>query len=267
MAKTNTNDQGGSNLLFVNSIQKGFEVLNAFRGQSGALSLAEITKRTQLQKSAAQRFVHTLFSLGYLARDPRTKQYRLSPKMLEFSSIYYGSDPLIAISQSELVALRDKIGETVNLAVLDGRDIILVARLPGRDVPSFDIQVGTRLPAIHTASGQAMISLIPESEWPKFKIDPKTELDKVRLPITPRGTLSKIKKCRKTGYAVVEQLFSPLDLSIAVPIVDGKNTPIAALSVSLMNDTSDIETDTSDIVADLNRAALNISNAFRTVFA
>ena len=74
-------DQAGT--LFVSSLEKGFRVLEAFREAPGDLGLTEIALRTGLDKSAAQRFTNTLYQLGYLEKDPRSRRYRPAARLME----------------------------------------------------------------------------------------------------------------------------------------------------------------------------------------
>src|SRR5262249_18020661 len=142
--------RGDESSLFVNSLQKGFAVLKAFSREQPRLTLAQITRLTGLDKSAAQRFLYTLHELGLLKKDEETKPYTLSPRLLEFGYAYLYSDPLIERAQPFLVDAHAKIAETVNLAMLDGKDIITVIRLPSRHVVSLNVQIGIRLPAIYS---------------------------------------------------------------------------------------------------------------------
>ncbi|WP_170984305.1 IclR family transcriptional regulator [Rhodoligotrophos defluvii] len=221
--------------LFVNSLQKGFAVLKAFSRERPRLTLAQITKITGLDKSAAQRFLYTLHELGFITKDEETKQYSLSAKILEFAYTYLYSDPIIERAQPFLVEVHEKTGETVNLAVLDGSDIILISRIPSRHVLSTNIQIGFRLPAIYSASGRVIAALLPQAERERLLDEsayvaytPNTVIDRKRIR-------QLIQQAAADGYAMVESQVISADISAAAPVIDGSGRVVAAVSMSVPN--------------------------------
>ena len=110
--------------LFVNSLEKGLRVLLAFGASHPEMGVTEIAARTGLDKSAAQRFSNTLCALGYLAKNPRTRRYRPAIKCLDFAQAYLWTDALLKIASPRLIELGGRLGETVNLARIDGPDIV-----------------------------------------------------------------------------------------------------------------------------------------------
>lgn len=253
---------GSSNSLFVNSLQKGFAVLKAFSREKPRLTLAQITKLTGLDKSAAQRFIFTLHGLGFLNRDDDTKQYSLAPKVLDFAYTYLYSDPIIERCQPFLVEAHEKTGETVNLAVLEGTDIILVSRIPSRHVLSANIQIGYRLPAVYSASGLAIAAflamderevLVDETTYTAYT--PDTVLD-------PNQIRQLIDEARSKGYATVRSQVLPTDISIAAAIVDASSRPVGAISISVPNTRMSFEEATATFVPVVVEAARKASLAF-----
>jgi IclR family transcriptional regulator, pca regulon regulatory protein len=222
----------GHRSLFVNSIQKGFAVLNAFSRERPRLTLAAITAATKLEKSAAQRFVYTLHELGLLRKDETTKQYSLSPRLLEFAYAYIYSDGLIERAQPFLVEVHEKTGETVNLFVLDGTDIILVSRIPGRNVVSLNIQVGLRMPALYSATGRVIASRLPPDERDVLLRQTRYHAHTPRS-VTDRAEMrALIEKAGKDGYAITCSQWFTGDVSVSAPIIDGSGRVVGAVSAS-----------------------------------
>ena len=219
--------------LFVTSLEKGMRILDAFDEEHPELGLAELAKVTGLEKSAAQRFSNTLHKLGFLQKDPITKRFRPSIKMLEFSYSYLWSDTLVQLAMPKLIELADAINGTVNMSILDGSDIVYVVRLPSRRSNFSATIIGRRVPALNTSSGRAMLSLMPEKdrrhfveEWPLKKFTNKTTLDRVRI-------LELVEEASVKGYSPSDSELINNELGIAAPIISSDGRPLAAVQCSL----------------------------------
>lgn len=217
--------------LFVNSIEKAVMVLNAFSRERPRLTLATITKVTGLDKSAAQRFIYTLHQLGLLRKQEDTKQYSLSPRLLEFAYAYTYGDGLIERAQPFLVEAHEKTGETVNLMVLDGTDVILIWRIPGRDIAT-NIQIGLRLPALYAIGGRAIVARLPPKE--RDYIIRNTKYQKyTEQAVTSHTEMRKlIEKAAKEGYVLAQSQYFHHETSVGAAIVDGSNKVLGGISVS-----------------------------------
>ena len=112
MVKASGNRGGGSDeagsdpdLLMVQSVEKAFRVLNAIGNSGTPCTLAEVTAKTQIGKSAAQRFMHTLAKLGYIERFQNTNSWVLSVKVLQLTNFYLNSNEFIRRTQPYLIHL------------------------------------------------------------------------------------------------------------------------------------------------------------------
>lgn len=150
--------------LFVDALARGLRVLEAFRETPHALRLTDIAGATGLGIAAAQRAVHTLHALGYLERGQRDRSYRPSPRLLELGHAFLRADRLAEVAGPHLLDLQERVGETTNLMVLDGTEVVYLVRLPRREVRELPGFAGARLPAAQSASGWAMLALLPETE-------------------------------------------------------------------------------------------------------
>lgn len=226
------NDKSKQDTLFVTSLEKGMRVLHAFGEEHTELSLAEISRITGLEKSAAQRFTNTLHKLGLLKKSETTKRFRPAPKMLEFAYSYLWSDPLIRLATPKLIDLSKSIDGTVNMSILDGTDIVNVVRLPGRRSNFAASIVGRRVPALNTPSGRSMLAALPEEQWrhcvetwPIKKFTPHTTQDRKKI-------LQLVENAYKNGFA---QSYSELvanEAGLAAPILGSDGMPLAAVYCS-----------------------------------
>lgn len=223
----------GRSSLFVGSTEKAFQVLEAFNGANRRMSLAEIARQADLDRSATQRLVHTLEQLGYLHRLPDSMLYGLSAKVLSLSYNYLRSNELIDKASPYLLDISRTIGETTNLQELDGHEIVFLARFHGKHLVNVDFSVGARVTAVFTASGRAILSRYGEAEQQAViaasdlkPVTPMTEVDPAKL-------LEHLRTAREQGYAAVENQSVMGDISVAAPIIDHRGVAVAAINISV----------------------------------
>jgi IclR family transcriptional regulator, pca regulon regulatory protein len=247
--------------LFVGSAEKTFRVLHAFDGPNRQMTLADLAKASSLDRSAAQRIVHTLEALGYLARVPETRDYRLTTKVLQFSYNYIRANELIDKASPYLLDISRHLGETTNLHEIDGNEVVFVARFPGRHLFNVDIALGARLPALYTASGIAILSRLPEkqlkaviSRTPLERMTPYTETDQKKL-------LERVRQAARRGYSVIENETVLGDIAVAAPITDHDGTAVAAVNISVPTTRWTIERVEAELVKHVQVAATSISKS------
>ncbi|MCS0505162.1 IclR family transcriptional regulator [Ancylobacter mangrovi] len=219
--------------LLVRSVEKAFRVLSAFDSGHGALSLSQIAGATGLDKSAAQRFTHTLLTLGYLSKDPVTKQYELTPKTLDLGYHYTRSSALVERSLPYLIHLSQVTAETVSLTVLDGCDVVFIARFLSPHMLNTGVIVGSRRPAYCTAPGIAMLAALP----PEEAIDILERSD--RRPYTPNtvwemeALKEKLRHTRERAFSLANEEIHIGDISLAAAILSGTGRVAGAVSIGV----------------------------------
>lgn len=246
--------------LFVGSIEKGLKILDCFTGGETALSLTEICRLAQLDKSAAQRFTHTLLKLGYLEKDERTKRYSPSARVLDWSVAYMRSDRLIQSAGPYLVNLHDETRQAVNLSRLIATDVMYVVRIPARRARLLSPIVGERVPAFCTASGRAILSARSDEEVADL-LDRSTLLPFTAHTICDRATiLTRIAEARQTGYAIAEEECLPGELTIAAPILNTEGRSIGGVNMSMTTRDWTVERMRSELAPVLLRTAAALSS-------
>src|SRR5690606_30754431 len=115
---------------FVQSFARGLAVIEAFDREHAAMTLSEVARRANLTRAAARRLLLTLCELGYAQTDGRL--FSLRPRMLNLGFAYLHAQGIWDLAQPFLVELVERIHESCSIAVLDGRDIVYVARVPTR---------------------------------------------------------------------------------------------------------------------------------------
>lgn len=247
--------------LFVGSTQKAFQVLEAFNGAHRHLSMTEIARAAELDRSATQRLVYTLEKLGYLRRLPESMLYGLTSKVLRLSYNFLRANELIDKASPYLLEISRTLGETTNFQELDGHEIVFLARFLGRHLVNVDFAVGSRLPALFTASGTAMLSLFDPARradvlqrTPLVAVTPYTELDPQRL-------LARIQRAAERGYAIVMNETVLGDISVAAPITDHRGHAVAAINISVPTTRWTLASAEEKLVPHVQVAATSISRA------
>jgi len=247
--------------LFVGSTEKAFQVLHAFDGPRRYMTLADIARTADLDRSATQRLVYTLETLGYLKRIEGTRNYGLTSKVLQFSHSYLKANELIDKASPYLLDMSRNLGETCNLHELDGHEVVFVARFPGRHLIHIDFVIGSRLPAYFTASGIAILAASPEEM--RHDLLKRTQLEPL-TPYTitdPDQLLEQVRLAATRGYSIQINQSVMGDISVAAPIIDEHGRAVAAVNISVPTTRWTKERAEAELVQHVHVAATSISKS------
>ena len=215
---------------YVQSLARGLAVIRAFSDEHPRQTISDVARRTNLSRPAARRFLRTLVTLGYVATDGSL--FWLTPQVLELGSSYLSSLSLPDLAQPHLAELSAAVNESSSVAVLDGFDIVYVARVQVRRIMAATIVVGTRLTAANTAMGRVLLAGQPPDRRAEL-------LAAVPLREFSSGTVASREELAAEVELVAEQGFCIIDhrvdfglRSVAAPILDRNRNTIAAVSVS-----------------------------------
>ena len=215
---------------FVQSLARGLAVIRAFDGEHPELSLSDVARRAELTRAAARRFLHTLTSLGYVRTDGRL--FALTPRVLELGFSYLSSLSLPEIAQPHLERLSHEVGESVSAAVLDGTDIVYIARVPTRRIMSVRIMIGTRFPAYATSMGRVLLAGLPDEERDAVLAASARVHLTDRTLTEPAALRAELDRVRAQGWAAVDGELEQGLRSLAAPIRGRGGSVIAAVNVS-----------------------------------
>jgi len=217
----------------VNSLAKGFRILECFEAASPELTLTEIARRTALEVGTAFRLVNTLAMLGYLDRVPGTKRYRLTLKVLDLGFMAIGRAELRDVARPVLRSLVGEIAEAASIGVLDGPDVVYIERVhAGLARLGVDVRIGSRIPAYYTAIGHAILAHLPREELTRvLGLRPPVRLAP-EIPTTIEEIEPRLAAVRRTGYALHEPTVVTNLLVLAAPILDPEGLPYGAVSVA-----------------------------------
>lgn len=256
MSGAATEDGGGRQGEFVQSLERGLAVIRAFGAAHPAMTLSEVAREAGLSRASARRFLHTLVELGYVATDGRS--FSLRPRALELGYAYLSGLTLPEVAQPHLEALSEQVGESTSVAVLDDADVVYVARVATHRIMSAAIQVGTRFPAYATSMGRAVLAGLDDDARDDFLA--RAEL----LPLTPRtltttdALRAELVRVREQGYAFVDQELEEGLRSLAVALRGAGGEVVAAVNVSAPVRRGDVDTLIAEILPPLRKTAAEI---------
>lgn len=221
-------DQNDDDRDFVAGLAKGLAVIAAFDDEHERLTIAEAAARAGLSRASARRSLHTLIKLGYVGFDG--KHHALTPRVLKLGYAYLSSTPLPQLFQPFLEQLSETLHESCSASLLDGDEIVYIARSATRRIMSVGVTVGSRLPAYCTSMGRVLLAGLDRPEM----IERLSRAERPRLTPLTRTKLkdltAEIDAIRQKGYAIVDQELEVGLLSIAVPVLDHKGRVVAALN-------------------------------------
>lgn len=255
-----------NNPLFVGSIGKGFEILNAFRLAGKPMTLTEICKLTGMGKSAVQRFCHTFVELGLLSKDASTKRYSPSPQMLDFAFSYLNTDPLIRMATPYLVEAREHSGKAVNLGRRMGTDIIYISRLPSKYSPLSLPLLGGRAPVFCTASGRAVLSRLEKEHVLRIlERSPREPLTSKTITDIPR-ILDLTAQAADEGFAIANEECIVGEITVAAPIMGPNGRVEGSINIAALIQQYPPEVVRVELAPIVARTALEISRAMGMAF-
>jgi IclR family pca regulon transcriptional regulator len=248
---------------FVQSLERGLAVIRAFDADHPELTLSDVARATGLTRATARRFLHTLVELGYVRNNGRL--FGLRPRILELGHAYLSSLGLSEVATPHLQALVATVHESSSVSVLDGDEVVYVARVPTRRIMTVVISVGTRFPAYATSMGRVL--LVGQSdEWLDGYLASAQLAPLTRQTITePARLRAELLRVREQGWALVDEELEEGLRSIATAIHDSRGKVIAAINVSAPARHGDAEILRREMLPHLLTAAHHIEDDVRAV--
>ena len=213
----------------IQGLIRGLAVIECFDEEHARLSITEVSQRTGLERATARRCLLTLAHLGYATYDG--KFFQLTPRVLKLGHSYLATTPLPKLIQPFLEELSHATSESTSAAVLEGTDILYVARASTRRVMSINLGPGARLPAYCTSMGRTLLAALPADE--ARAILDRSELvaytDRTKADLATITT--ELAVVAAQGFAVIDQELELGLCSIAVPLFSSSGKVVAALNI------------------------------------
>jgi IclR family pca regulon transcriptional regulator len=243
---------------FIESLDRGLRVLELFGGSSHKMTLSDVAKVADLPRATARRILFTLERAGFVTSDG--KLFALTPRVLLLASAYLSSNHVVSVLQPALDTLSTETQEISSLAILDGHEVVFIARASPTRIFSAGVDVGYRLPAFCTSVGRVLLARLPEAEL-------AAALDAMDLrPMTPftvtdrQKVLAAIISDREQGYSLVDREAEPEFRSISVPVRRYDGSIVAAINMGAHVDRVSIAKMIDGFLPRLREAAASVKS-------
>jgi len=217
----------------VEALARGLKILALFSDQEPWLGLSEIARRTGLSTATCLRLLRTLQHLDFVEQADDTKKYRPSVAVLHLGFAALAGLGLRDVASPHLRRLFEELGETINLAVLAGTDVVYIERFAQRQIISTSLHVGACLPAYSTSTGKLLLAFLPASER-------AATLDRIPFAVTGPNTIANradleahLAGIIEDGFAIQDEELAAGLRSVAVPIRNGTGSVVAAMNVAV----------------------------------
>jgi IclR family pca regulon transcriptional regulator len=215
---------------FIQSLDHGLAVLEAFSATTQSLTVSQAAEATGLTRATARRVLLTLQQLGFV-RSSGEREFALTPRVLRLGFSYLSSLDLRELAEPVLAELGERTGESVSLTVLDGTDVVYVARVSTRRVMALTTKVGSRVPAYATSMGRVLLCYLPPERLDAY-FQAVTLAPLTARTITEEDRLrQELDVVRRQGWSLVDEELEEGLRSIAAPIRDDAGEVTTALTV------------------------------------
>jgi IclR family pca regulon transcriptional regulator len=216
--------------IFVDAFARGLSVICAFDADHPQLTLSEVAEITGISRAAARRLLSTLTHLGYARLAGRS--YQLTPKAMMLGYAYLSGQALPDIVEHYVLDVAEQSGESCSVCVLDGTDVVYIARASTKKIMSINLSIGTRLPAWATANGRVLLANLADDDLAAVLAQSEITKHSVNSTVDSKALLAAITAVRGLGYALVSQELEYGLTAVAVPLRDKSGNVIASMNVA-----------------------------------
>jgi IclR family transcriptional regulator, KDG regulon repressor len=214
----------------VRTVDRALDIILCFNKKNSTLSLTEITRQIGVSKSTAHRMVRTLEDKRFLFRNPNTRKYHLGFRFLEIAS--EGFDDLdqhwVLPYLQDLV---EKSGETADLAILDGDNVIFLQVVESNQRVKLTARKGQSLPAYCTASGKAFLAYLPKDAVEQI-VNSNEGRCSANKPLKRKSLVKDLEATLSRGFAISEEEYEKDINAVAAPILSMDGYPVMTIALA-----------------------------------
>jgi IclR family pca regulon transcriptional regulator len=242
----------------VASLARGLAIIESFDDDHPRRTIAEVSAATDIPRSAVRRHLLSLIEFGYAASDG--KRYWLTPRVLRLGQSYLASARLPRLVQPFLQRLAQVTGETSNASVLDGHDVVYIARGNPPRLITVGYQIGARVPAHVVTPGPVILARWPDDALARWVGEHDFRAFTARTVTAPMAFLDEVQTARARDWWATVGQYDSAFAGIAVALVDRKGACHGALSLTVLSSQYTLERMERDLLPPLREAAQALKN-------
>lgn len=236
--------------------------LSVLGSARGPLPAAQLAAQIGIPRSSAYQLLEEMVQHGYVVHYPEERRWGLGPSAFELGGGFTRQQPLARLGRPLLESLVDRVGESGHLAVLSGRDVLYLVEERAPNRPSLVTDVGVRLPAHLTATGRAMLALLPARQVRALYPDAAAFAQRSGPPWTTRRLRDLLQHTRSSALATEHGEVTAEFASIGVAVRDQSGWPVAAFALTYRADAAS-ESDLAAWTARLRATAAELERRIR----
>jgi IclR family pca regulon transcriptional regulator len=244
---------------FVDALERGLDVIQAFTSDAPEMTLSEVAKRTGLSPATARRSLLTLRELGYIGMNGR--HFLLRQKVLSLGAAFINSMNLRDVADPYLQELAETFHDAASMTVLDGMDVVYIAHVPSRREVRFRVAIGTHRPAYATSMGHVLLAELDAEKQAEFLSHAPFQAYTSRTTTKASELRAIFKAAKRDGYAAVQDQLEYGSVAVAVAVRDSRGRAFAAINCSGETSRVDIKTMIAARLPKLQAAAAHIGEA------
>lgn len=204
---------------FPQTVERALNILESFINSNEGFGITELSHKVKLSKSTTYRIIQALRARDYIKQDVQTNKYYLGYKILKIANSFLNQNKVRTVARKYLEELSRKTLQTVQLAILEGCEVVYIDQVEGNDVFQLRFQIGNRGPLYCTAAGKSILAFLEENEL-------ENALNNFDLiPITNK-TITSIEKLKKeirtikrNGFSFCDREYDNHIRAIGAPII------------------------------------------------
>ncbi|MEM9564103.1 MAG: IclR family transcriptional regulator [Actinomycetota bacterium] len=222
----------GSSRNRLSSVANAARVLKSFSAERPTWGVSELAAELSLSTSTVHRLLSTLADEGVLDQDEGSGRYRLGLSVFDLAAAMTPQRSLHEAVLVSMTELRSRTGETVQVGVLDERQVVYVERLDSPNTSQLFTRLGRRNHAHCTSSGKVLLAHLPRLERERLLDDWELPAMTGQTITDPEALRRELSAVRRQGYAENREESEPGIVSVAAPIHDDRRRVVASLSIA-----------------------------------
>jgi DNA-binding IclR family transcriptional regulator len=217
-------------LYAVHSVERALAILEALGQNPGGVGVTKLGKDVGLHKSTVHRLLATLAKYGFVEQDEATEGYRLGMKFVSLALNFLNQLDFRREVLPYLRELAEVTGETTQLAVLEGGEVLYLERCHSQE--AITVNLGLRVPAYCTAEGKVLLACLPEERLRKYLESHQFRQFTINTIVNPEQLRLHVERVRMQGFAVSAEEYADSLRGVAAPVFDRHGRAVAALGIA-----------------------------------